>query len=211
MAGHLGFPSLVTVIILAGLSGLAEGAETASARIVVELSDHAGIAAETLTQAKRQVARIYGDMGVEVLWSDAPAARADGDFVVHLIIRTKPPRPRMMGNALGDSRDTGGTAFVYRDRVMDVARARSVDLATVLGYAMAHETGHLLLPAPSHAIAGIMHADWDGQDFREMAAGSLRFTPAQASAIRARASAPDSLASATSRQPRPVPVTACCS
>ena len=71
MTGHPGFPSLVTVIILAGLGDHAEGAETASARIVVELSDHAGSAAETLTQAKRQVARIYGDIGVEVLWTDA--------------------------------------------------------------------------------------------------------------------------------------------
>jgi hypothetical protein len=57
-----------------------------------------------------------------------------------------------------------------------------------LAYAMAHEIGHLLLPAPSHAISGIMNADWDGHDFRDMAAGGLRFTAAQANAIRARAS-----------------------
>ena len=57
------------------------------------------------------------------LWTDAQRSTRQGRFVVHLIIRPMPPRPRMMGNALGDARDTGGTAFVYRDRVLDVAHA----------------------------------------------------------------------------------------
>ena len=105
-------------------------------------------------------------MGVEVLWTDAPATNAHGRFVIHLIIRPKASRPRMMGNALGDSHGTGGTAFVYRDRVLDVARARDLEVARVLAYAMAHEMGHLLLPYPSHAITGIMQADWDGARFR---------------------------------------------
>ncbi len=39
-----------------------------------------------------------------------------------------------MGNAFGEA---GGTAFVYLDRVLDVARARNLDFATLLGYAMA--------------------------------------------------------------------------
>jgi hypothetical protein len=133
------------------------------------------------------VSRIYDDVGVHVLWSDTAAKDAHGRFVIHLIIRTKSARPRQMGNALGDSRGTGGTAFVYRDRVLDVARARDVHEARVLAYAMAHEMGHLLLPYPSHAISGIMHADWNGDELRDIGAGSLRFTPAQASAIRARA------------------------
>ena len=196
MAGHLALPSVLATVIIAGLSDPARGAvpsvakkdESTSATIIVELTDQASLPAQTLTQAKRQVSRMYGDIGVEVVWTDAPANDARGRFVVHLMVRTKPPRPRMMGNALGDSHDTGGTAFVYRDRVLGVARARNLDVATLFAYAMAHEIGHLLLPAPSHAIAGIMNADWDGADFRNMAADALRFTSAQANAIRARAS-----------------------
>jgi hypothetical protein len=175
--------------VLAGLSDAVAGEEAGRPTIIVELFDHAGLSAETLTQAKNDVSRIYGDVGVEVLWTDVAVKDAHGRFVIHLIIRPKAARPRVMGNAFSESRGTGGTAFVYRDRVLDVARARDVDVARVLAYAMAHEMGHLLLPYPSHAAAGIMHADWDGDELRDMAAGSLRFTPAQANAIRAKASA----------------------
>jgi hypothetical protein len=189
MAAHRHVARAFTVVILAGSGDLAEAAETGSATIVVKLSNQAGVAGGTLAEAQSQVSRIYADVGVEVLWTDAAAAHADGRFVVNLMIRTKPPRPRMMGHAFGDARDTGGTAFVYRDRVEEVARARDVDPATVLAFAMAHEMGHLLLPAPSHAVAGIMRANWDGQNFRDMAARSLRFTPVQGNAIRVKASA----------------------
>jgi hypothetical protein len=53
-----------------------------------------------------------------------------------------------------------------------------------------------------------MQADWDGADFERMRSGSLRFTPAQASAIRAKASASDAAAiaaggTADSRFPDP--------
>jgi hypothetical protein len=53
---------------------------------------------------------------------------------------------------------------------------------------MAHEMGHLLLPAPAHAPSGIMRAAWDGDDLRHIANGSLQFTPAQQTAIRVKAS-----------------------
>jgi hypothetical protein len=58
----------------------------------------------------------------------------------------------------------------------------------VLAYVMAHEMGHLLLPPGAHSPSGIMRPDWDGDDLRHIASGSLQFTPAQANAIRAKAS-----------------------
>jgi hypothetical protein len=187
MARGLGFHSLVAASILAGLSAPVAGEEAGRPTIVVEVFDHVGVPAETLSLAKKDVTQIYGDVGVDIRWTDTTATDAQGRFVVHLIIRPKAPRPRMMGRALGDSRDTSGTAFVYHERVMDVARARGVAHARVLAYAMAHEMGHLLLPYPSHAVTGIMHADWSGDELRDIAEGVLRFAPAQATAIRARA------------------------
>jgi hypothetical protein len=198
MARHLGIGSLAAVIILAGLShrvaGLtdrgqrAAGDDAARPTIVVAVFDQAGVSPEILTHAKNQVSRIYGDVGVEALWTDEAAKDASGRVVIRLMIRRIASRPRMMGNALGDSHGPEGTAFVYRDRVLDVARARNLDVGVLLGYAMAHEMGHLLLPYPSHAVTGIMHTDWDGADFVQMSGGTLRFTSAEASAIRTRAS-----------------------
>jgi hypothetical protein len=198
MARHFGIWSLVTVIILAGLgqrvAGFTDrghrvnGEDTGRPAIVVSVFDQVGVSPEILTNAKNHVTRIYGDVGVDVLWTDQTAKDAAGRFVIRLMIRRIGSRPRMMGNALGDSRGTEGTAFVYRDRVLDVARARNLDVGTLLAYAMAHEMGHLLLPYPSHAVTGIMHIDWDGADFAQMSGGTLRFTAAEASSIRTRAS-----------------------
>ena len=182
MAHRLGLWGLVTTVILTGLSHLVDGGEAGRPTIVVEVFDQAALSPETLTQTKGEVSRIYGSVGVEVLWTNAK--NAQGRFVSHLIIRPT-PLPRMMGQALGDAHDTAGTAFVCRDRALDVARARHLDVACVLAYAMAHEIGHLLLPYPSHAATGIMHGDWDGADYERLRTGSPHFTPAQASAIRA--------------------------
>jgi hypothetical protein len=189
MACHLGLRSFVTAFIVTGLSGPVTGDDATGPTVVVEIFDQAGLASEVLSQAKHHVSRLYSDVGVAVVWTDAGAKQTPRRFVIRLIIRPKPPRSRMMGNALGNPSGTGGTAFVYRDRVLDVARARDLPAARVLAYAMAHEIGHLLLPYPSHAVSGIMSADWDGTDFEQMRADSLRFTPAHASAIRVTASA----------------------
>ena len=187
---HLGFPCLVAAILLTGVGERAAGKEAHRPVVVVEIFDQAGVSAETLTRAKNDVSWIYGDIGVDVLWIDAAAKDADGRFVIHLIIRPRALRFRMMGNTPGDSRERGGTAFVYRDPVLDAARGRGQNVARVLGYVMAHEMGHLLLPYPSHSVTGIMHAAWSGEQLRDIGAGTLRFTPAQARAIRARASRP---------------------
>jgi len=199
MAGPRGFQHLVAALALVGLSDPVAGQEALRPGIVVTVFNDAGLAAETLSRAEAHVARIYGDMGVDLVWADPTRTDAAGRFLAHLIIRRRPPRPRMMGNALGDARGAGGTAFVYSDRVREVAHGRDLDVTLVLAYAMAHEMGHLLLPAPSHAVAGIMHANWDGADFRNMAADALRFTSAQASAIRARASVTGGLAAQRGR------------
>lgn len=199
MAGERGFQRLVGALVLVGLSDPVAGQDAPRPGIVVTVFNDAGLSAETVTRAEAEVARIYGDIGVDLLWADPARTDAMGRFIARLIIRRTPPRPRMMGNALGDARGAGGTAFVYSDRVREVAQGRSLDVTLVLAYAMAHEMGHLLLPAPSHAVAGIMHADWDGPDFRNMAADALRFTPAQAKAIRARASVSGRVAAQSGR------------
>jgi hypothetical protein len=75
---------------------------------------------------------------------------------------------------------------VYLDAVTDVARRYGLPVGTVLGIALAHELGHVLLPPPSHSADGIMQAAWEGDDLRKAAAGTLAFNDAQAGLIRER-------------------------
>ena len=158
--------------------------------IAVVVYNQVGMSADTLARAKSEVTRIYGDAGVDVAWMD-PAAVESGDvFAIQLLIRPRAVNVpgSIMGRAIGDTHETGGSAVLYYDRVLRSAHEREQDVARLLAYTMAHEMGHLLLPPAAHSLSGIMRRDWDGDDLRHIASGSLRFTPAQAIAIRGKVS-----------------------
>jgi hypothetical protein len=57
------------------------------------------------------------------------------------------------------------------------------DAGQILGNAIAHEIGHLLLNNQSHSASGIMRGDWNLWDLRNASYGYLLFTPQQAQAI----------------------------
>jgi len=64
-----------------------------------------------------------------------------------------------------------------------VAESCGESTAVVLGAAMAHELGHLLLPPPSHSQAGIMSPRLTCRELKQAARGELRFTPDQVRAL----------------------------
>jgi hypothetical protein len=81
----------------------------------------------------------------------------------------------------------GSLATVYVDRVADLGVASRIDLPTLLGRAIAHEVGHLLLGTAAHARAGVMRAVWSPEALRRSLAGDWLFTPRDAQALRAAA------------------------
>ena len=176
------------VMLWACLAGRAQAASRPS--VTVLLYNQAGISAEVLVRAKAEVARIYDEAGIDLSWGDPTSAATADKFTIRLMIR---PRgvgvaSSVMGAALGDMHETGGSAFVFFDRVVRSAHEREQDVAPILSFAMAHEMGHLLLPFPAHAASGVMRAAWDGDDLRHIANGSLQFAPVQQAAIRVKAS-----------------------
>ena len=60
-----------------------------------------------------------------------------------------------------------------------------IDRGTILGYAMAHEIGHILLHLTGHSPSGVMKAKWSVEDMREMSSGRLNFHPSQAAEMQA--------------------------
>jgi hypothetical protein len=77
-----------------------------------------------------------------------------------------------------------GRAYIYFRRVAFAAHQRARDVGTVLGMAIAHEVGHLLLPNNSHSIVGIMRADLELTSMLPQ-----EFTLRQSATIRANLSA----------------------
>ena len=73
-------------------------------------------------------------------------------------------------------------ASVLVDRVENVAIRMNQNVGALLGVAMAHEIGHLLLPPNSHS-PGVMAAKID---FSRIEHGGPSFDPGQATMIRTR-------------------------
>jgi len=66
-----------------------------------------------------------------------------------------------LGFAAVDTAAGRGTlATVFADRIARLAARGGIDGATLVGYAMAHEIGHLLLGTATHAPRGLMRAGW---------------------------------------------------
>jgi len=76
--------------------------------------------------------------------------------------------------------------YVFDHMVEKLARAQLVarvqgkavtnaDKAQILGHAIAHEIGHLLLSMASHSRRGIMQASWGRDSMKDMALGTLTF------------------------------------
>ncbi len=56
----------------------------------------------------------------------------------------------------------------------------------ILGHAVAHEIGHLLLATDAHSLIGIMKENYDNDDLFAMGRGRLVFEPEQSLVIRTR-------------------------
>src|SRR5262249_38908584 len=128
-------------------------------------------------------------------WARGPAAVDDADVVRVVILPNETGVLRrasdtVMGAAL---RTAGGSRviYVFYERVRAEAERYDVSTALVLACAMAHELGHLLLPAPGHSRDGLMRPCWTRDDFQRASQGTLRFSSEQAKQIRAAAAAPN--------------------
>jgi hypothetical protein len=75
---------------------------------------------------------------------------------------------------------------VFPGAVWSVAGRAGVDGATLLGRAIAHEIGHLLLASSRHAAVGLMRPEWSIAELRNPGT-DWEFQHGEAAAIRAAA------------------------
>jgi hypothetical protein len=111
-----------------------------------------------------------------------------GELMVRLVRSTaqSPTGDDELGTALVDpATGTGILATVYVDRVERLARTSEGDLGALLGRAMAHEIGHLLMGQASHAARGLMRPRWTRAEIVRNARADWRFDASDLRAIRA--------------------------
>jgi hypothetical protein len=75
-------------------------------------------------------------------------------------------------------------AYVFAERVGDLARQDSGQVPPLLGAAIAHEVGHLLLAGDAHTVTGIMSARWGPKENKDALMGVLTFSRYQSRQMR---------------------------
>jgi hypothetical protein len=80
----------------------------------------------------------------------------------------------------------GCYADLFYERIVELQMKTHTLTAIILGHAMAHELGHLLLGTNSHSRDGLMRAQWNRGDLAEAARGNLLFSTEEATRMTSR-------------------------
>jgi hypothetical protein len=157
-------------------------------------------------QAEREVTTIFGGAGIGMAWVDgtledtgalitdfsANNSTASGCKVAsqapELLLQLLPHAPKGFAvGILGFSLPCamfGIVATIYTDRCDKVTDEVPVSFAKVLGYAIAHELGHVLLRSSEHSSAGLMRARWDKAAWLRAEAQGIQFDREHAQRMR---------------------------
>ena len=164
--------------------------------ITVRVYDRAGIPEAALEQAKEETGRILRKTGVETHWVNCPA-KGQRDPACDTEVAPAEARLRILplqgpsktgqvlgaALALGEGR-FGNLATVFYGGVDEMAGGERLLARRLLGYAIAHELGHLLLGPGSHSESGIMMAQWKEKALKGAPKASFLFTRREAERVR---------------------------
>jgi len=165
-----------------------------------------------LAEAEEVATGIFREAGLETRWADSVLTTENdrGNFAGHSTFNLADIQlsvlPREMSDRLGLPNNVMGVvpgadaqiAYVFDSTVEALFQTtlsayrtghidRRVSESQILGIAIAHELGHLLLNLQGHSARGIMRGEWGLFDLRNAADGMLLFTPQQAEVLRANA------------------------
>jgi hypothetical protein len=195
-----GFATTTAVIVAAVLmtSTRTPASAVIDDSLLVRIYDNAGVLASELASALRTTHDILRRADLSVDWVQCRARRdgpvpsvcdqplSSGDVVVRLIDGSdkETGERRALGYSLFDSNGISGFATVYVDRVDWLARRAQYARAPLLGRAIAHEIGHLLLRSNAHTETGLMREVWTAEQVVRNRREDWTFSPDQNGDIR---------------------------
>jgi len=198
-------PAVIGLLVAVGPPGLADDtASDPSTRptVVVRLFDYARLPEAVLDKAIPVARSVLRKAGVETDWRtvhgreashDGEVRRADPDATPALRVelfgrgqtRALAQSPDVLGVSLLPARVGQGLyAVVYVEKADALSRSSGVPMAVVLGHAVAHEIGHLLLGSRDHSAAGLMRAQWSSKELERAAQGQLCFSEDESARLR---------------------------
>jgi len=189
----------LTVLILVALAATAN----AQPDVRVRLYDTGAATPGMRAAAIRSASAILAEAGVTVEWEDCshaghrPACQKSR-YADNLIVRILPAfaggaaargsalasrdgtdaADVQLGLAIIDPKTSAGEmATLFLDQIVTVAERASVDSSELLGRALAHEVGHLLLGVTGHSASGLMRAVWTDAELAQNHPGDWLFAP----------------------------------
>jgi hypothetical protein len=163
--------------------------------LVVRTYDTVGLSSPTLERAHVSAGAALAAIGIESIWrachaSDCVSTLEADELAVRLVTATPLSERGSLGFAAVDVGHRAGTlATVFVDRIEALARQASVDPGMLLGRAIAHEIGHLILGTTNHAKFGLMRAAWKTDELRREMPLDWIFSAEQGAEMRARLAA----------------------
>jgi hypothetical protein len=129
--------------------------------LAVRVYDNTGVPPGDRAWALEAVHAILQDAGIAVTWREDDNVPAPAEVIVRIVTAPAEALPGSLGFSLIDVERRAGTlATVYADRIAKLAALSGADPGRLLGRAMAHEIGHLLLGTTRHADRGLMRGVW---------------------------------------------------
>jgi hypothetical protein len=148
--------------------------------LVVRIYDNVGVTNGDRDAALAVAHAILKNAGIEVTWRGAQTGRdgqegqegqegRDGqELIVRIVAAPAGSRPDSLGFSFVDTGSGSGTlATIFLDRVHALSARAGADSGQLLGRAMAHELGHLLLGTTHHADRGLMRGVWSTIDLQK--------------------------------------------
>jgi hypothetical protein len=166
----------------------------------VHVYNLANVGGRTLERALDETTCILVAAGIQTLWEpgdpDSPEAHMSDfsasaqdkpdarNFLVVRMVRGFPAniRPSALGYSL-PAAQRGAHVTMFYDRIENVSLGVPPTVQKILGDALAHEIGHLLLGSGEHSRRGIMKEIWTRADYQRLAVRSLEFEPRDALAM----------------------------
>lgn len=166
--------------------------------VTVRTYNYASVPVEQLRPATSEATHIFTRSRISIEWTDCrvPGAvsgsactepRVAGrELMLRLIDR--PPSAAgfvALGESMLDRGERGGVLMTIDMWSVRATAARAgTPLPTLLGRAIAHEIGHLLLGSAEHPRRGLMRAQWSNEELRGLKPAHWGFSSREAAQMR---------------------------
>jgi hypothetical protein len=179
----------------------ARALEGSPPKVQISLFNDAEVSPEILSRGQYRASVVLAQAGVQVEWvacrprdrtNFSPTSPDCSSFTwpehlaVRIVRRGISIKEEVFGQSFQDKFGCGIHASIYYDNLATSKSHAELSDADMLGFAIAHEIGHLLLGPHSHSAHGVMQGNWQRATLVAASQGNLFFSKHEANLIRMR-------------------------